>query len=97
MQERIVACKAYILEQLKERAREDFVARNLSDAGEAKRVTKPNDFKNHKAYLSPKFDLESKYEELQSNWREEEIFTILQFLSLFCENCFRPAQLYLKS
>ena len=65
------------------------------DVNEAKKI-KPNDFKNHHIFMSPKFDLEFKYGQMQAHWKEEEIYTFLDFMSLFCENCFQPAQLYLR-
>jgi hypothetical protein len=58
---------------------------------------KPKDFKNINIFMNSKFDLEIKYQQLTSSWREEEIYNFLKFLSLFCENCFEPGQLYLKS
>jgi hypothetical protein len=96
MQQRIIASQAYVLEQLQKQARDDFVGQNINETNEIKKM-KPNDFKNHNLFMSPKFDLEYKYAQLQSHWQEEEIYTFLDFLSLFCENCFLPAQEYLRS
>lgn len=57
---------------------------------------KPNDFKNHNLFLSQKFDLEHKYAEMNSTWLEGELENLFMFMSKLCENCFKPAQLFLK-
>lgn len=57
----------------------------------------PNDLRDQKIYISKKYDLEYKYEELKQNWKQDEMNELLKFLNSLCENCYKPAQLFLKS
>jgi hypothetical protein len=50
-----------------------------------------NDFKGQKIYMSQKYDLEYKYEELQIIWQQDEITILLRFLNAMCEGCFRES------
>jgi hypothetical protein len=54
------------------------------------------EFKKQKIYMSQKFDLEARYDELQTNWQQDEINVLLLFLNQLCEGCFRESQLYLR-
>ena len=51
---------------------------------------------NQSLYIDPKYDLELKYQELRDTWKEEEMNNLLQLLNLLCENCFKPAQKFLR-
>lgn len=55
-----------------------------------------NDFKSQKIYTSQKYDLEFKLDELQNSWQQDEMEVLLEFLNSMCENCFKPAQLFLR-
>lgn len=47
-----------------------------------------SEFKKQKIYMSQKFDLEARYDELQTNWQQDEINVLLRFLNQLCEGCF---------
>ena len=46
--------------------------------------------------MSQKFDLELKHEEVLQNWRQNEIKVLIMFLNQLCENCFKPAQIFIR-
>ena len=95
MQERFKQAKTFIIGQVVARAKKRFAKANAGDAGEGGKV-KPNDFKNINQFLSQKFDLEYIYSVMNNNWKEQEIYNLLKFLCLICENCFHPAQMFLR-
>jgi len=52
--------------------------------------------RSKKIYTSQKYDINSRYEALKNSWREDETNDLLKFLNDMCENCFLPAQNYIR-
>jgi hypothetical protein len=96
IQHRLQCAKGFIIGQVVARAKKRFFKSNLGDTGEGGKV-KPNDFKNINQFLSSKFDLEHIYSVMNNNWKEQEIYNLLKFLQQMCENCFLPAQMFLRN
>lgn len=95
IQTRIDINRKYLIEKVKQSAQNKFITQNIMDSRDTNKI-KPNDFKNHNLFLSTKYDLEFKYNEMRSTWMEDELDNHLNFMAKLCENCFRPAQLFLK-
>jgi hypothetical protein len=96
LKERLNASKKYLITNVKQGARSKFISDNINDKSTKKEV-KPNDFKSQKIYVSAKYDVEQKYQDLKDSWMEDEMIHLLQFLNSLCENCFKPAQLFLRN
>ena len=97
IKERLHASKQFLVECIKESARERFQAKMAEDIPELQHQNlKISDIKNQNVYVNQKFDTEFKLSKLKANWQQEEMLTLLQFLNAMCENCFRPAQIFLR-
>lgn len=92
---RIEASKVYMLEKIKRGAQQKFINQNIKESSKNLQF-KPNDFMSQKMFLEPKYDVERKYEELSLSWKEDEMNNLLKFLNSLCENCYQPAQLFLR-
>jgi hypothetical protein len=95
LKKRLVESKNFTVAKVKEGARKKFIDLHIKTE-RGKGTVKPNDFKSQKIYLDLKFDVEQKYAMVREAWRDDEINVLLLFLNSLCENCFRPAQLFVR-
>jgi hypothetical protein len=91
---RLEESKEYIISKIKSGARKKFIDVNMKN--NYKEKVKPNDFARQNIYLNQKYDIEKKFADLKENWRDDEINNLLIFMNCLCENCFKPAQHYLR-
>ena len=76
-------------------ARSKFIKLNIVNRNQE--VVKPNDFKSQKIYVSQKYDIEKRHNDLNDSWKDDEMNNLLTLLNSLCENCFKPAQLFLRN
>ena len=46
--------------------------------------------------MDAKYELEAKYDDLLTIWKQDEITTLLDFMNLLCEGCNPDSQNYLR-
>lgn len=90
IKERLYASKQFLVESIKESAKQRFVERMDGPELLHQHLTL-SDLKNQNVYVTQRFDIEHKLQRLQSSWRQDEMTILLKFLNSMCENCFRPA------
>lgn len=108
IKERLEVCKAFILSRVEHtRSESNQYSAEATDplsgsrGNPGLRTGKPapdfsaNEFTKQTIYMKDDFDVEKKYEDQLSSWKEDEVYDLLDFISHVCDNCFTEAQLYL--
>ena len=100
IKERLRKSKNFLLETIKLGAKNKFLKSrmNLADDDGTVETNQVNfsSLRSKKIYTSQKYDINSRYEALKNSWREDETNDLLKFLNDMCENCFLPAQNYIR-
>jgi len=97
IKQRLGVSKSYLLMTIKMGAKAKFMSKRMKSKPVERAVeTFVTEFKKQNIYTSQKFDIEARYDELETNWEQDEINVLLRFLNQLCEGCFRESQLYLR-